>query len=182
MRGRGRQLAIALLIAGLLIALAFSLKKTPVRGLPSGKIVVTPKAGPWWAYPDPIRTPGLPNPQITQSNVEETICNPDWDKTAFRPASSYTTRLKREQMQAWGLPGTTSDYEEDHFISLELGGSNDISNLWPEAANPKPGFHEKDQVENYLHEQVCAGSISLLDAQTEISTNWLTIYNEMPPK
>lgn len=40
------------------------------------------------------------------------------------------------------------------------GGSNNIANLWPEAASPKPGFHEKDQVENYLHDQVCSGAIS----------------------
>ena len=59
---------------------------------------------------------------------------------------------------------TTGEYEVDHLISLELGGSNDISNLWPEAANPKPGFHKKDSVDNYLHDQVCSGAISLQDA------------------
>ena len=59
-------------------------------------------------------------------------------------------------------------------------GSNDIANLWPEAASPTPGFHQKDQVENYLHDQVCSGAISLKDAQTEIATNWLTVYNRMP--
>src|SRR6266702_6916028 len=44
---------------------------------------------------------------------------------------------------------SSGQYEIDHLIPLELGGSNDIANLWPEAAAPKPGFHEKDQVENY---------------------------------
>ena len=68
---------------------------------------------------------------------------------------------------------TTGEFEVDHLISLELGGSNDISNLWPEAASPKPGFHEKDKVENYLHDQVCRGAISLQAAQQEIATNWL---------
>jgi hypothetical protein len=65
------------------------------------------------------------------------------------------------------------------LISLELGGSNDIANLWPEAASPTPGFHQKDQVENYLHDQVCAGKISLSEAQEEIATNWLTVYQQM---
>jgi hypothetical protein len=77
---------------------------------------------------------------------------------------------------------TTGQYEVDHLVSLELGGSNDISNLWPEAASPKPGFHEKDKVENYLHAQVCAGAVSLQQAQVEIATNWLTVYNSMPNK
>jgi len=75
---------------------------------------------------------------------------------------------------------TTGEYEVDHLVSLELGGSNDISNLWPEAASPKPGFHEKDKVENYLHTQVCSGAISLQQAQVEIATNWLAVYSGMP--
>ncbi len=64
-------------------------------------------------------------------------------------------------------------------MSLELGGSNDISNLWPEPANPQPGFHEKDKIENYLHAQVCSGAISLQEAQREIATNWYAVYQRM---
>jgi hypothetical protein len=68
----------------------------------------------------------------------------------------------------------------DHLISLELGGSNSIANLWPEAAEPTPGYHQKDQVENYLHQQVCDGKMSLHDAQFQIATNWLNVYKRMP--
>jgi hypothetical protein len=73
----------------------------------------------------------------------------------------------------------TGQYEVDHLVSLQLGGSNDSANLWPEAASPKPGFHEKDSVENYLHAQVCSGAISLQEAQIEIATNWLGVYNRI---
>jgi hypothetical protein len=73
------------------------------------------------------------------------------------------------------------EFEVDHLVSLELGGSNAISNLWPEAASPSPGFHEKDRVENYLHAQVCAGQMSLRRAEHEIATNWLAIYRQMSP-
>ena len=75
---------------------------------------------------------------------------------------------------------TAGEYEVDHLISLELGGSNDIANLWPEPAEPRPGFHEKDKVENYLHDQVCSGAMTLSDAQAIISTNWLEVYQRMP--
>ncbi len=89
-----------------------------------------------------------------------------------------------EQEQAYAEYGiqyhSLGQYEVDHLIPLELGGLNDISNLWPEAASPKPGFHEKDQVENYLHDQVCSGAMSLQDAQTQIATNWLAVYHSMP--
>jgi hypothetical protein len=74
---------------------------------------------------------------------------------------------------------TTGEYEVDHLVPLEAGGSNDIANLFPEAAEPRPGFHEKDQVENYLHDQVCAGRMSLFDAQRAIATNWLEIYERL---
>jgi hypothetical protein len=73
----------------------------------------------------------------------------------------------------------TGQYEVDHLVSLELGGSNDISNLWPEPANPRPGFHEKDAVENYLHSQVCSGKIALPQAQYEIAHDWLQIYEQI---
>jgi hypothetical protein len=89
---------------------------------------------------------------------------------------------KRQVYAEYGIYShTAGQYEVDHYVSLELGGSNDIANLWPEAASPKPGFHEKDRVENYLHDQVCSGAISLRQAQTEIATNWLAAYNKVGP-
>jgi hypothetical protein len=88
---------------------------------------------------------------------------------------------KNQDYAEYGITShATGQYEVDHLVSLELGGSNDIANLWPELANPTPGFHQKDQVENYLHDQVCSGAISLNDAQVEIATDWLSVYQRMP--
>ncbi len=85
---------------------------------------------------------------------------------------------KRQVYAEYGIqyPQPQGSYEVDHFISLELGGSNDLTNLWPEPSDPKPGFHEKDAVENYLHVQVCNGQITLQVAQQEISTDWYAVY------
>jgi hypothetical protein len=71
---------------------------------------------------------------------------------------------------------TTGQYEVDHLIPLELGGSNDVRNLWPEPADPRPGFHEKDMLENKLHALACAGSLDLGTAQHAIATNWWAAY------
>ena len=80
-------------------------------------------------------------------------------------------------MKEWRMSGTPADYEEDHFISLELGGSPiDPRNLWPEPYRPKPGAKEKDVVENYLHRQVCSGTMTLEDAQKAIVADWYRIY------
>jgi len=75
---------------------------------------------------------------------------------------------------------TGQKYEIDHLISLELGGSNDLKNLWPQPYFPKPGAKEKDTVENNLHAQVCTGKMSLKDAQTAISTDWYKIFLTIP--
>jgi hypothetical protein len=89
--------------------------------------------------------------------------------------------VKNAVYAAYGIKShTPGQYEVDHLVSLELGGSNDISNLWPQAASPKPGFHEKDKLENYLHDQVCSGAISLAAAQAQIATDWLIVYQNMP--
>jgi hypothetical protein len=86
-----------------------------------------------------------------------------------------------EKRQAYAEYGIRShargQYEVDHLVPLELGGSNSIRNLWPEAANPRPGFHEKDRLENKLHRLVCGGSLSLHKAQSLMETNWVAAFN-----
>jgi hypothetical protein len=67
----------------------------------------------------------------------------------------------------------------DHLISLELGGSNDIKNLWPQPYYPRPGAHEKDVLENWLHRQVCVGNITIERAQQAIAQDWYTAYQHM---
>ncbi len=125
------------------------------------------------ALPDSSCTPGAIFPNATK----EQICTSGYSSSV----RDVSVTIKKQIYAEYGLtyPQARGAYEVDHFISLELGGSNDISNLWPEAANPKPGFHEKDMVENYLHDQVCSGDMSLQEAQKEISTNWLAVYNKI---
>jgi hypothetical protein len=69
--------------------------------------------------------------------------------------------------------------EVDHLISLELGGSNDIKNLWPQPYLPRPGARQKDVLENWLHQQVCAGRMPLAQAQKAISGDWYAAYLRM---
>ena len=135
-------------------------------------------SGPADIYPDLSRTPGATNPDITQENLGETICNPGWSTKSIRPPSSYTGRLKREQIQDWSFADNDPrDYEEDHFIPLEIGGHpSDPRNLWPEPYNPAPGARQKDKVENQLHREVCSGVITLERAQRIIVQDWYSCY------
>jgi hypothetical protein len=111
---------------------------------------------------DPVRTPGVLNPDVTQGTIDSTICLRGWTRTV-RPPVEYTNALKARQMRAYGEDGPLSDYQEDHLISLELGGHpTDPRNLWPE---PYPRASAVDQIENELNAKVCDGSLSLRDAQ-----------------
>ena len=67
-------------------------------------------------------------------------------------------------------------HEVDHLISLEVGGSNDISNLWPEPYAGRWGAHTKDVLENKLHDLVCSGRLSLRSAQTQEAHDWVAAY------
>jgi hypothetical protein len=111
---------------------------------------------------DPIRTPGVLNAAVTQANIRTTVCHPGWTRTV-RPPTDYTNALKRRQMRAYGERGPMSAYQEDHLISLELGGDpTDPRNLWPE---PYPRASDVDKMENELNAQVCSGALSLAQAQ-----------------
>jgi hypothetical protein len=115
---------------------------------------------------DPVRTPGVLNPDVTQATIRSTICVSGWTKTV-RPPVDYTNALKAKQLRAYGETGSLSDYQEDHLISLELGGNpTDPRNLWPE---PYPRASAVDQIENELNAQVCGGTLSLHDAQEKES-------------
>ena len=105
---------------------------------------------------DPVRTPGVLNPDVTQANIRSTICRHGWTAT-IRPPTEYTNALKTKQM------GSLSDYQEDHLISLELGGNpTDPRNLWPE---PYPRASDVDKIENELNSEVCSGQLTLAEAQ-----------------
>jgi hypothetical protein len=126
-----------------------------------------------WAgvLPDLKLTPGKANPILTK----ELICSPTFRTGPYR---NVPVSEKKKVAALYGIDyeATRQHVEYDHLISLELGGSNDVENIWPEFYLPVPGAHEKDKVENWLHRQVCAGDIQLEDAQTAISHDWIGIY------
>ena len=131
--------------------------------------------------PDKKITPGAINSSVIQSNIRSTICISGYTKT-IRPTSSYTTKLKKQQLAStysrYGSTDTTL-FEEDHLIPLELGGNpTDPKNLWPEPWSGDSNARIKDKLENALHALVCSGSLPLRTAQKAIATNWFTAYQK----
>jgi hypothetical protein len=129
------------------------------------------------SLPDHTLTPG----GVIEGATVAEICAPGYSQNVRH----VTAETKREIYAEYGLAGNHTGYcdvdqgcEIDHLISLELGGSNDVTNLWPE---PFSGItwnaHVKDRLENRLHEMVCKGEMPLAEAQKAISTDWIAAYH-----
>ncbi len=119
--------------------------------------------------PDPAKTPGATLPVTTAD-----ICLRGYSKRVRNVPSA----VKRQVYASYGIrshePGA---YEVDHLISLELGGSNSVKNLWPQSFRTHPwNAYVKDALENELHRRVCAGTIDLAKAQLLITSNWVIWY------
>jgi hypothetical protein len=125
--------------------------------------------------PDPRCTPGSVDPAVIQGNLRLTICRPGYTKTV-RPPESATSRFKYDvAYPAYGEPDSAKT-ELDHLVPLELGGSNDATNLWPES---RPTPNPKDSVERALNAAVCDGRVTLSAAQNAIASNWETAEQKL---
>ena len=124
--------------------------------------------------PDRSCTPGAVFSRVGRSQV----CVPG----RARRVRNVPQSLKNSIYAEYGvLSHSRGQFEVDHLVPLELGGSNSAKNLWPEAAAPRPGFHEKDRLENVLHDRVCSGEMSLTRAQHLFERNWVAAYRRYVP-
>ncbi len=122
--------------------------------------------------------PVLPDPRLSPGDVltsdPKIICVSGYTQTVRNVPQS----LKEQVYKTYGItrrePG---EYEIDHIISLELGGSNSIRNLYPESYKTQPlNAHVKDKLENRLHALACSGKITFQEAQKAIASNWTAAY------
>ncbi len=121
--------------------------------------------------PDRRRTPGA----VLEVTAND-ICVPGYTKKV----RNVPAAVKRQVYEAYGIHAhPRGSFEVDHLISLELGGSNAIANLWPESYRTRPwNAKVKDALENKLHRMVCANEIGLADAQGEIALDWIAAYKK----
>jgi len=140
-------------------------------------------------YPDPVLTPCATelekclNPLI-HANMDpkdpHNICSKKFKTGDYRDT---TPAMKAEAYRRYGVEKGKRDCaygcEVDHDIPLVAGGADVILNLWPEPAEPRPGFHEKDHLEDHVKVIVCAlhttqqRQAALDDFRQDIATDWL---------
>jgi hypothetical protein len=157
------KLALGALYLAALLLPAGAASAQPCKYRREGKVLL----------PDARCTPGAVRADATRFQ----LCAPGFTTKAYRHTDEATKRKACEEYGAKNCPGP--EFEIDHEISLELGGSDELANLWPQPAEPRPGFHEKDQLENWLHRQVCSGIMPLENAQQAIAHDWYHAYEQM---
>jgi hypothetical protein len=121
--------------------------------------------------PDSKLTPGVADPAATVKK----ICTSGYTAQV----RDVTAAVKKQVFSEYGINPKSDHFEVDHLISLELGGSNDIKNLWPQSYTTSPyNAHIKDHLEDTLHSMVCKGKVDLVTAQKAIATDWIAAYKK----
>ena len=182
-------------ISGLLIFGAACAKK-PVAATPpppphTMAMARTPAPAPNWGHAEKtagcavtgsLQDQGCTPGDIIKANTKQVICSADFRTGDIRDSVTSPTE-KAKVYDMYNIPHPTNNSgknqkcEIDHLVSLELGGNDTMANLWPQcspgyAGWTGAGFRDKDKFENYLHRQVCAGAVTLAEAQRQIATDW----------
>ena len=124
---------------------------------------------------DPIR----PDPRLTPGAVLTTdaavVCAPGYGRSVRHTPGWIETFVYRE----YGIDRGQGCYEVDHLIPLGIGGANVSANLWPESYDTQPwNAAVKNQLDDFLHDEVCAGRIPITQAQKDIAEDWIAAYRK----
>jgi hypothetical protein len=125
------------------------------------------------------KTPGVVRVGLTKIK----ICSIKWG----RDERHVSDAMKQQVFEAHGYSGTDDPQcipdshgrhcEIDHLISRELGGADEVKNLWPQSYGAAPwNAARKDTLDNRLHKEVCAVRLSLPAARQMLVTDWRDAY------
>jgi len=129
--------------------------------------------------PDKDATPGAYNDAVTEATIPDTIGRGGWTAT-IRPLVTYTNALKAQQMVEYNLPGSMSDYEEDHLVPLCVGGSpTSYQNLWPQKREGDFGAGVKDRCEVLAQHAILSGQMSLDEVRRGFSESWVDLHTRL---
>jgi hypothetical protein len=131
--------------------------------------------------PDPELTPGVVRSELSLPE----ICSAKWGKDA----RAVTAAMKREAFRRYGYSGNddprcdnansrTQRCEIDHRMPRELGGADDLRNIWPQPYFGTWNAHRKDRLENLIHRKVCARELTLEEGQAIFLGDWTQGYRK----
>jgi hypothetical protein len=124
--------------------------------------------------PDDAMTPGVWREEIGRHEV----CATKWGKDV-----RHVTKAMKDQ--AYLEYHTTrkacspKGCEVDHRFPRDLGGADDIRNLWPQPYAGKWNAHMKDRLEARAKREVCSGALSLQEARSWFEGDWRKAYKRL---
>ncbi len=143
-------------------------------------------AGVWRLYRDSFRTEhnvhvavatALPNRSLTPGYTRPVKLSELCSRRQSNAPPDENIAVEQRVFHEYGLPFSTTSYEVDYLITPDLGGADDVRNLWPEPYGSIDwNAHVKDELESRLHTMVCDGQIDLATAQKDIATDWIAAY------
>ena len=121
---------------------------------------------------------GVPDPRLTPGVARAINLNDVCTKSYSDDAQLLPVSVQKKVLQEYGIEGDRSrDYRLDYLISPQLGGTDDIRNLWPEPeSSTQWNMEAKDALEDRLHQLVCQGKVDVLTAQRDLATDWVSAY------
>jgi hypothetical protein len=143
-------------------------------------------AGVWRIYRDSFRpehnvnvalATALPNRSLTPGYARPVKLSELCSRRQSNAPPDEDILIEQRVFHEYGLPLSTTSYELDYLITPDLGGADDVRNLWPEPYGSTDwNAHVKDELESRLHTMVCDGQIDLATAQIDIATDWIAAY------
>jgi hypothetical protein len=125
-----------------------------------------------------LASAAIPNPSLTPGATRPVSLGDVCSMAHEEVVRDVPSALRQQVFNEYGIVNARpEDYEIDYLIAPGLGGTQDIHNLWPEPSKLSTwNAHVKDDLEERLHQLVCAGKLDLPTAQQAIATNWITAY------
>jgi hypothetical protein len=122
----------------------------------------------------------VPNHSLTPGATRRVTVSDVCSLPREQVIAEVSAPLRQEVFREYGIVNArASDYEIDYLIAPGLGGVGEIHNLWPEPySSPIWNARVKDDLEEHLHEMVCAGKLDLATAQGDIATDWIAAYKK----
>lgn len=127
-----------------------------------------------------VKAQATPNPELTPGAIRLVTRNEVCSAGRRDMNRVVSSAVQQEVFKKYGIPtAMKKDYEVDYLITPELGGADDVRNLWPEPYSSTDwGAHVKDALEDRLHQMVCEGTIDLATAQREMAGDWISAYKK----
>jgi len=125
-----------------------------------------------------VRPPHLPNPRLTPGDTLDVTGNDVCQSGRPQSAGKLSMRMKQQVFDRYGIGANLVAYNVDHLIPVGLGGTNSLTNLWPQPLSGEWNYYLKNKLEQKLRKLVCSGALDLKQAQQAIATDWVSAYKK----